>query len=183
MPIPVDVRIIAATNVDLEAAVQKGKIRQDLYYRLNVFPITVPPLRDRPQDIPLLIHAFIDQFSRAMGKTITSISRSNLDALQHYPWPGNVRELRNVIERAVILARGPRLSVEVPSVQPAGAPTSSAIEDVERAHIVRTLERTGWRLQGKGGAAELLGLKRTTLQSRMAKLGIRRPTPEHGVGT
>jgi formate hydrogenlyase transcriptional activator len=175
-PIAVDVRIIAATNLDLEKAVRDGKFRQDLYYRLNVFPITVPPLRDRPEDIPLLVRAFADQFSKAMGKTITSIPQSNLDALQRYPWPGNVRELRNVIERAVILARGPKLTVEVPSPHRSSAATSLAMEDVERAHILRVLEQTGWRVQGKGGAAEILRLKRTTLQSRMAKLGIHRHT-------
>jgi transcriptional regulator with GAF, ATPase, and Fis domain len=176
-PIAVDVRIIAATNVDLEKAVHEGKLRQDLYYRLNVFPITVPPLRDRPEDIPLLARAFVDQFSKTMGKTVTSIPQSHLDALQRYTWPGNVRELRNVIERAVILARGPKLTVEVPSARQPGATQALAIKDVERAHILRVLERTAWRVQGKGGAAEILGLNRSTLESRMAKLGIRRPKP------
>ncbi len=173
--IPVDVRIIAATNLDIEKAVADGKFRQDLYYRLNVFPITVPPLRDRREDIPLLVRAFVEEFSKTIGKTITSISQSNLDMLQRYPWLGNIRELRNVIERAVILARGPRLNVELPSAHPSSAAVSLSLEDVERAHILRVLEQTGWRVQGKGGAAELLGIKRTTLQSRMERLGIRRP--------
>jgi transcriptional regulator with GAF, ATPase, and Fis domain len=176
-PIVVDVRIIAATNVDLEKAVLDGTFRQDLYYRLNVFPITVPPLRDRPEDIPLLVRAFVDQFSKAMGKTVTSIPQSNLDALLRYSWPGNVRELRNVIERAVILTRGPKLTVEVPSAHPAHAVKLLALEDVERAHILHVLERTGWRVQGKNGAAEILALNRSTLESRMAKLGIQRPKP------
>jgi formate hydrogenlyase transcriptional activator len=176
-PIAVDVRIIAATNVNLEKAVHEGRLRQDLYYRLNVFPITVPPLRDRPEDIPLLVRAFADQLSKAMGKTITTIPQSNLDALQRYPWPGNVRELHNVIERAVILAHGPKLAVEVPNLHSARAAKSLALEDVERAHILHVLQQTGWRVQGKGGAAELLMLNRSTLESRMAKMGIRRPNP------
>jgi len=171
----VNVRIIAATNLDLEHAVQTGKFRQDLFFRLNVFPITVPPLRDRAEDIPLLVRAFADQFSKAMGKTIDSIPQSNLDALQRYPWPGNIRELRNLVERAVILARGPKLIVEVPNSALSNPATSLALRDLERAHILRVLEQTGWRVQGKGGAAELLGLKRTTLQARMTKLGILRP--------
>jgi formate hydrogenlyase transcriptional activator len=176
-PIAVDVRIIAAANVDLEKAVQEGKLRQDLYYRLNVFPITVPPLRSRPEDIPLLVRAFADQLSKAMGKTITTIPQSNLDALQRYPWPGNVRELRNVIERAVILNSGPKLNVQVPTSNQAGPQELLPMTEVERAHILRVLERTGWRVQGKGGAAEILELNRSTLESRMAKLGIRRPKP------
>ncbi len=176
-PIPVDVRIVAATNLDLDKAVGGGKFRQDLYYRLNVFPITVPPLRERLEDIPLLVRTFVDQLSKAMGKTINSISQSNLDALQHYHWPGNVRELRNVIERAVILAHGPKLTVEVPNPHPPGATPTLALKEVERAHILRVLEQTGWRVQGRGGAAEILELNRSTLESRMAKLGIRRPKP------
>ncbi len=174
-PIPLDVRIIAATNLDLEKAVRDGKFRQDLFYRLNVFPITVPPLRDRREDIPLLVRVFADQFAKAMGKSITCISQSDLEALQRYAWPGNVRELRNVIERAVILARGPNLHVEVPNSALSSPATSLALGDLERAHILRVLEQTGWRLQGKHGAAEILGLKRTTLQARMRKLGILRP--------
>ncbi len=173
--IPVDVRIIVATNLDLEKAVADGKFRQDLYYRVNVFPISMPPLRDRQEDIPLLVRAFTDEFSKTMGKTITSISQSNLDMLQRYPWPGNIRELRNVIERAVILASGPKLNVELPSAHPSSAAAILSLEEMERAHILRVLEQTDWRVQGKGGAAELLVIKRTTLQNRMKKLGIRRP--------
>jgi transcriptional regulator with GAF, ATPase, and Fis domain len=176
-PIAVDVRIISATNCDLAKAVGTGKFREDLYYRLNVFPIRLPPLRERPEDIPILVRAFLEQFSAATGHNITSIPKSTLDALQHYHWPGNVRELRNVIERAVILSRGPKLAVELPGThQPIGRP-SLLMKDVERDHLLRVLEQTGWRLKGKGGAAEILGLKRTTLQSRMTKLGLRRPKP------
>ncbi len=176
-PISVDVRIISATNCDLAKAVRTGKLREDLYYRLNVFPIRLPPLRERPEDIPMLVSAFVEQFGAATGHSITSIPKSTLDALQHYHWPGNVRELRNVIERAVILSRGPKLAVELPSLQqPVGRP-SLLMKDVERDHLLRVLEQTGWRLKGKGGAAEILGLKRTTLQSRMTRLGLRRPKP------
>ena len=176
-PISVNVRIIAATNANLEERVRRGTFREDLYYRLNVFPITVPPLRERPEDIPPLVRAFVDQYATSMGKTVTSISQSSLDALQRYAWPGNVRELRNVVERAVILCRGPRLSLQVPSGGRFVAARPLAMKDVEREHILHVLEQTGWRVQGRGGAAELLGLKRTTLESRMVRLGIRRPKP------
>jgi len=179
--VPVDVRIIAATNLDLDKAVRDGRFRPDLYYRLNVFPITVPPLRDRAEDIPLLVRAFADQFCRAMGKTVTGIPQSDLDALQRHSWPGNVRELRNVIERAVILARGPTLHVELPGGHPSNPDQPLALKEVERAHILRVLEQTGWRVQGTGGAAEILELNRSTLESRMAKLGIRRPNRTAGI--
>ena len=175
-PIPVDVRIIAATNRDLEKAVHEGIFRSDLYYRLNVFPITMPPLCDRREDIPLLVQAFVDEFAKAMGKKITAISQANLDALQRHSWPGNVRELRNVMERAVIMARGPKLTVELPGADSSGPLKPISMKDVERDRILHVLEQTGWRVQGKGGAAEILGLNRTTLQSRMARLGIRRPS-------
>jgi transcriptional regulator with GAF, ATPase, and Fis domain len=175
-PIAVDVRVISATNCDLEKAVESGKFRQDLYYRLNVFPIRVPPLRERREDIPMLVSAFVEQFGRTMGKTTTSIRLSDLDALQRYAWPGNVRELRNLIERAFIAASGPNLIVEVPrrSLSPRAKPLDA--REAQRQGLLLVLERTGWRVQGKGGAAEILGLKRTTLESRMSKLGIRRPT-------
>ncbi len=176
-PVPVNVRIIAATNLDWEHAVQTGKFRQDLFFRLNVVPITVPPLRDRAEDIPMLVRAFVNEFSKAMGKTIESIPQSNLDALQRYSWPGNIRELRNLVERAVILARGPKLIVEVPAIRQPGTHPLLPLKEVERAHILRVLDKTGWRVQGKGGAAEILGLNRSTLESRMAKLGIHRPKP------
>jgi len=174
-PITVDVRLIAATNRDLEGAVADRTFREDLYYRLNVFPITVPPLRERVEDIPVLAWTFIEEFSRASGKRIDSLSKESLAALRRYPWPGNVRELRNLIERAIILARGPRLVVEPPALAAVAPPTSANLAEVQAEHIRGVLERVGWRVRGRGGAAELLGMKPTTLDSRMARLGIRRP--------
>jgi PAS domain S-box-containing protein len=174
-PIKVDVRVIAATNRDLAEAVAAGRFREDLYYRLNVFPITVPPLRDRREDIPLLVWSFVDEFSKAMGKSIEAVSKASLRAMGQYPWPGNVRELRNAIERAMILADGPTLAVDPPSVAPIPAHRNLAtLAEVERDHIQRVLEATHWRVRGAGGAAEILGLPPTTLESRMAKLGLHR---------
>jgi formate hydrogenlyase transcriptional activator len=172
----VNVRIIAATNRDIEHEVKEGRFRKDLFYRLNVFPIVVPPLHERPEDIPLLVWAFVKEFQKKMGKRIDSIPRKSMEALQFYTWPGNVRELRNVIERGMIVSNGKSLNVPIPSVAVADVPSDRNLEDTERKHIVSVLEKTGWRLTGKGGAAEALGLKRTTLQSKMKKLGIKRPT-------
>jgi transcriptional regulator with GAF, ATPase, and Fis domain len=172
--IKVDVRIIAATNKNLEKAVEDKTFREDLYYRLNVFPVVVPPLRERTDDIPGLVWAFIDEFSRAFGKPIESIAKESMRELQGYHWPGNVRELRNVIERAVIISTGRHLHVSLPKASPQAAPASMALADLEVAHIRAVLEGTNWRVRGAGGAAERLGLKPTTLESRMAKLGIRR---------
>jgi PAS domain S-box-containing protein len=175
--ISVDVRIVAATNRDLEAAVRDGRFREDLYYRLNVFPIVVPPLRERRGDIPALVSVFVSEFGTAFGKNIESIVKESMDALQRYAWPGNVRELRNVVERAMIVAKGPRLRIDLPE-KAAAAMSRMTINQVDREHICRVLEIAGWRIRGKDGAAEMLGLKPTTLESRMAKLGIRRrPTP------
>jgi PAS domain S-box-containing protein len=172
-----DVRIIAATNRDLARQVAQGTFREDLYYRLNVFPIRVPALRDRPEDIPLLVWGFVQEFSRSMGKSVDQISRHTMDALQRHSWPGNIRELRNVVERAMIVAQGPALHIELPQ-QPGDAVHSLhedlTLDEVQRRHILSVLERTGWRVSGHGGAAEVLGLKPTTLESRMAKLGIHR---------
>ena len=174
-PVKVDVRIIAATNRNLEDAVRDKTFREDLYYRLNVFPVVVPPLRERPDDIPALVWSFIDEFSRAFGKTIESISKDSLRELQRYPWPGNVRELRNVIERAVIVATGPQLTVAAPRVGERPLPQSAmTLTALEVEHIRSVLASTGWRIRGAGGAAERLGLKPTTLESRMARLGIAR---------
>jgi transcriptional regulator with GAF, ATPase, and Fis domain len=170
--IKVNVRVIAATNRDLEQAVADHAFREDLYYRLNVFPIRVPPLRERVEDVPTLVWTFIDEFSRAFGKNIESLSKSSLEALQNYSWPGNVRELRNVIERAVIVATGPRLVVEPPRPSSVLKRKSLKFVDVEVDHIRSVLEATRWRVRGRGGAADLLGMKPTTLESRMAKLGI-----------
>ncbi len=174
-PIPADVRIIAATNKDLEKAIREGKFREDLYYRLNVFPVTIPPLRDRREDIPLLTWAFLEEFAVTLGKHVDAISHSDMDTLVRYSWPGNVRELRNVIERAMILATDSKLRVEIPNGPNGKSVQSFNMEDVERKHFLSVLDMTGWRVRGKGGAAEILGLKPTTLTSRMAKLGIRRP--------
>lgn len=173
-PISVDVRIIAATNQDMEKAVRDGRFRQDLYYRLNVFPITVPPLRERREDIPALVSAFVAEFAAAFGKNIDSIDKGSMEMLQRYSWPGNVRELRNVVERAMIVAKGPALCIDLPDAV-AAAPTSSlSLRENERQLIRSVLEMTGWRIRGRNGAAEILGLKPTTLESRMTRLGIRR---------
>jgi formate hydrogenlyase transcriptional activator len=174
-PIKVDVRVIAATNRDLRKAVAEKSFREDLFYRLNVFPIQVPPLRERPEDVPVLIWTFVDEFSKAFGKKIDTVSKESLTALQRYSWPGNVRELRNVIERAVIVSRGPRLVVELPRAEPGDRRDIQNLSELEADHIRRTLAGVGWRVRGPGGAAELLGMKPTTLDSRMEKLGIRRP--------
>ncbi len=171
----VDVRIIAATNRSLEEAVVAGTFREDLYYRLNVFPITVPPLRDRVEDIPTLVWAFIEEFSKTFGKPVTSVARESMEALQRHSWPGNVRELRNAVEHAMIIATGPRLVIPAPGVRAADRQKSLKLEDVEAAHILGVLERTNWRVRGPQGAADLLGLKPTTLEGRMARLGLRRP--------
>lgn len=176
-PIPVDVRIITATNQNLEQAVASGRFRQDLFYRLNVFPITVPPLRERREDIPLLVWAFVEQFTKTMGRSIESIPESSMDALMRHSWPGNVRELRNVVERAMILSSGPKLKIEAPgaSAPPPRPPRNLKMEDAERDHILAVLGETGWRIRGAGGAAEVLGMNPTTLESRMGRLGICRP--------
>jgi formate hydrogenlyase transcriptional activator len=177
--IKVDVRIIAATNRDLDQAVRDHAFREDLFYRLNVFPITIPPLRERVDDILGLAWTFIDELSAACGKRIEAISSRSLIELQSYVWPGNVRELRNVIERAMILAKGPTLTPMVPHVRGA-RPTASGnrLVDVQVEHIRSVLDGCGWRIRGVGGAAERLGLKPTTLETRMERLGICRKRDE-----
>lgn len=170
----VNVRIIAATNREIEQEVKDGKFRRDLFYRLNVFPIVIPPLRERPDDIPLLVRTFVREFQKRMGKEIESIPKKAMQALQSYSWPGNIRELRNVIEHAMILSNGKTLDVLVPKLAFLGSDAPGSLEDMERRHIVDVLEKTGWRVSGQGGAAEMLGLKRTTLQAKMKKLGINR---------
>ena len=181
-----NVRIIAASNRDLETMVKEGRFREDLFYRLNVFPIRLPPLRERQEDIPLLAWSFVREFGRTMGRKIDSIPRATVQTLMTYPWPGNIRELRNVIERAMIVTQGPTLEVEMPSLSggtlftPAISPVAFPIpdgltlDDTQRCQILAILEKTGWRVSGKNGAAAILGLKPTTLESRMAKLGIKR---------
>ena len=175
--IKVDVRIVATTNRNLEEEVRKGRFRQDLYYRLNVFPITVPPLRQRKEDIPLLVQAFIERYARKLGKQITSIQKETMRTLQDYPWPGNVRELESVLERAVILCPGPVLQL-ADKLEISSLPLSSTVrtlEEMERNQILKTLSETRWRIDGKDGAAAILGLHPSTLRARMHKLGIVRP--------
>ena len=174
--VKVDVRIVATTNRDLEEEARKGRFRQDLYYRLNVFPITVPPLRQRKEDIPLLVQAFVERYSRKLGKQITSIQKETMKALQDYPWPGNVRELESVIERAVILCPGPVLQL-ADKLEISSLPLSSRVtlEEMEQTQILKILSETRWRINGKNGAAAILGLHPSTLRARMHKLGIVRP--------
>ena len=180
----VDVRVIAATNRDLDALIEQGAFRADLYYRLGVFPIRIPPLRDRRDDIPLLVWFFITMLQSRLGKKFESIPSQVMEALTTYDWPGNVRELRNIVEHAMILSSGTRLELDDTLMGHHRATHVSRetvqqkndnLEDAQRVHIVRVLEECGWKVRGKGGAAERLGLKRTTLQSRMKKLGIQRP--------
>jgi formate hydrogenlyase transcriptional activator len=171
-----DVRIIAATNRDVEQAVADGHFRADLYYRLAVFPVVVPPLRERHEDLPLLARAIVEEVGRKMGKRIDAIEDDSLAELRRYQWPGNIRELRNVVERAIILSEGGLLRIERPQSRTKPAAASLMMEDVERSHIVRILEQTGWRVRGTQGAASLLGLPPSTLEARMTKLGIRRPS-------
>jgi len=174
--IQIDVRIIAATHRNLEEMVAAGTFREDLYYRLNVFPVRVPSLRDRPGDIPMLVYKFVDEFSRRFGKPVSSIEKESLAELQRHTWPGNVRELRNVIERAMIVAKpGTRLAIPVAPAAFAPAARSSKLIDVESAHMRSVLEGCNWRIRGAGGAAEQLGLKPSTLETRLAKMSIRRP--------
>ncbi len=191
----VDVRVVAATNQDLARLVAERAFRSDLYYRLNVFPITVPALRERPEDVALLVRYFVQKFSRRLNKTVEYVPAQAMDALVHYSWPGNVRELENLIERAVILSPGKELRVPVSELKAAisaAEPTDlssgdennafafpstpvTTLEEAERQHILRALRQTEWRIAGPQGAAVLLGMKRTTLQARMRKLAIRRP--------
>ena len=172
-----NVRVIAATNHDLGAMVRDGRFREDLFHRLNVYPIEVPPLRARVSDIPFLVWRFVQEFNRKMGKSIDSISGQTMDRLKQYPWPGNVRELRNLIERAMIGCDGRSLTIELPAGAQGPVSDPVTLEEVERKHIRDVLERVHWRISGKQGAAEILGLRRTTLHTRMKKLGITRPKP------
>jgi formate hydrogenlyase transcriptional activator len=175
----VDVRIVAATHCDLEGMILQKQFRSDLYYRVNVFPIHVPPLRERPDDIPLLVQHFVQQATRRMRKTIHTIPSETVDALIRYRWPGNIRELENVIERAVILSPGPVLRLSPRDLKSRITPGQNTdrhqtLEEVERNHILKTLKETSWVLSGASGAAARLGLNRSTLYFRMKKLGIAR---------
>jgi formate hydrogenlyase transcriptional activator len=176
----VDVRIVAATHCDLEAMILEKQFRSDLYYRLNVFPICIPPLRERPEDIPLLVRHFVQEAARRMNKTIDAIPSATMEALSQYRWPGNIRELENVIERAVILSPSSVLRVPLGDLRSRISPGHGSgkphtIADVEREHIRAVLKETRWVLSGPRGAATRLGLNRSTLYFRMKKLGIVRP--------
>jgi PAS domain S-box-containing protein len=167
-----DVRVIAATNRNLGAEVEAGRFRRDLFFRLAVFPIRVPPLRERRQDVPLLVWSAVGELSAAMNKSVESIRRHDLERLQRYDWPGNVRELRNLVERALILCHGPVLSIEPPLEATPGGEANLSLDEGQRRQIQKALEASGGRVSGPGGAAELLGLKPTTLRSKMERLGI-----------
>jgi len=167
-----DVRVIAATNRDLSAEVEAGRFRSDLFFRLAVFPIEIPPLRDRRGDIPLLVWSVVEEFSAAMHKSIESIRRQDLERLQRYDWPGNVRELRNLVERSMILSSGPQLRVEPPEARAGSDPCFVSLDESQRRQIAKAVEAAGGRISGVGGAAELLGVKPTTLRSRMKRLGM-----------
>jgi chemotaxis protein methyltransferase CheR len=184
----VDVRVVAATNRNLEEAVRKGEFRSDLYYRLNIFPITLPPLRDRKEDIPILVTHLVRQLSQKLGKTIDSISQDTMAKLRNYPWPGNVRELRNVIERAVIITPGSQLrliddldsqalelDLQEETTMHGAFPVGGTLEQTEYNLITQTLKKVHWKVEGPGGAAELLNIHPSTLRSRMRKLRIERP--------
>jgi formate hydrogenlyase transcriptional activator len=176
----VDVRLLAATNRDLEREVREGRFRPDLFYRLSVFPITLPPLRDRPADIPLLVWHFVARKQTRLGRHIERIPERLMKAFGAYSWPGNIRELENVVERALILSNGSALAIDplFPGVRHnVPPPAGGLLSDVERRHILDVLEQCGWKVAGKGNAAERLGLKRGTLMFRMNKLGITRPAP------
>ena len=177
-PIKVDVRIIAATNRNLEKEIEMGNFRKDLWYRLNVFPITLPPLRQRTDDIPLLVNEFVKRYSKKIGRDITKIPDTAMETLKQYTWPGNIRELQNVIERAVINTQGTILqladqldyTVAVDSTKN----QKRSLQEIERDSILNALEETSWRIEGAKGAAHILGLNPSTLRGRMRKFGIRR---------
>jgi formate hydrogenlyase transcriptional activator len=184
-PLPVDVRVIAATNQDLSEMVQRREFRADLYYRLNVFPIVAPPLRERIADIRLLVTHFVRRFAERQGKAVPLVPEPVMEALTRHPWPGNIRELQNVVERAVVTTRGSVL--EVPSFATPASPGTSSVRtlaQVEREHILATLTETNWVIGGWKGAAARLGLSRTTLIARMQRLGISRegrPSTPHKI--
>jgi formate hydrogenlyase transcriptional activator len=174
----VDVRLVAATNRDLTDMMKQGDFRTDLYYRLNVFPVRIPPLRERREDIPLLVEYFMEKFARRMGKKVETVPKATMQKLVDWPWPGNVRELQNMIERGVILSRGFVLEIPLTELDQLPVPAlkdsngASTLENFEREHILHALSETGWVV---AGAAARLGLNRSTLNARMRKLEIRRP--------
>ena len=185
--IKVDVRMIASTNKNLEEEVEKGRFRKDLFYRLNVFSITIPPLRERKQDIPLIVKFYVEKFGKIHGKGTNGVPENTMKALQNYSWPGNIRELINAIERAVIMSDGPELRLEerinampldhVQEEMPKGIEEreSKGLVEMEREHILAVLQEIGWKIEGRNGAAQLLGINPSTLRSRMKKMGIKRP--------
>jgi transcriptional regulator with GAF, ATPase, and Fis domain len=180
-PRKIAVRLVTATNRDLGAAMQQGRFRPDLFYRLSVFPIQLPSLRERREDIPLLVWYFIQLRQRELGRSVERVPRAAMEALCAYDWPGNVRELQNVVDRALILSSGPVLRLEEALGLPATADDerpsapSEALHDIERAHLASVLDRCQWTLEGPGQAADRLGLKPSTLRDRMRKLGLSRP--------
>jgi transcriptional regulator with GAF, ATPase, and Fis domain len=174
--IKVDVRIIAATNRNLQEAVRAGSFRTDLFYRLNVFPIEAPPLRERNSDIPLLTRFFLSKVAKKLGKPSLDVSDATLDRMMQYAWPGNIRELQNLIERAAVLAQGAMIEIDDSILgHDPSAPHSDKLEDMERGHILSVLTRAGWKIHGEQGAAEILGMNPSTLRSRIKSLGIKRP--------
>jgi transcriptional regulator with GAF, ATPase, and Fis domain len=183
-PIKVDVRVIAATNRDLEKCVREGTFRQDLYYRLNVFPIVLPPLRERREDIPLLVRFLMTRFRARLGKRLDRVDEPSMQRMLNYAWPGNVRELENVLERAAILCNTPALEVSAEMLPVAatqkqeGALSNQSLEAVERSHLLTILKQTNWVIDGVGGAARILDVHPNTLRSRLKKLGIARPSHE-----
>ncbi len=172
--VKVDVRLIVATARDLKAMVKEGKFREDLFYRVSVFPIHIPPLRERKEDIPMLVWHFVREIGRRMGKNIDDVRVSTIKSFQNYPWPGNVRELRNVIERHLITNTGPIFEAEIAGLDIAPAEEKRTLEAVEHSHIRQILKTTSGRIRGAGGAADILGMNPSTLESRMKKLGISR---------
>jgi transcriptional regulator with GAF, ATPase, and Fis domain len=177
--IKVNVRIIAASNRNLEEEIRAGRFREDLFYRLNVFPITIPPLRQRKEDIPLLVNHFVAKFNKKTGKKIVTVSKETLDALQEYHWPGNVRELESVIERAIITSQGTALQVldrfdTFRKIGDVSGEEVKVLAELEQDHILQVLRKTAWRIEGQNGAATLLGLNPSTLRARMRKYGLHR---------
>jgi transcriptional regulator with GAF, ATPase, and Fis domain len=176
--INLDIRIVTATNVNLELMVNDKSFRSDLFYRLNVFPIHLPPLRERRNDVPILINFFLNKYNKKYHKQIIAVSNKTISSLKLYDWPGNVRELENTIERGVIISKDNQLNVEnlIPRGSDDGEKASEKMEEVERNHIINVLDKCSWRVSGPGGASDRLGLNRTTLLSRMKKLDITQPT-------
>ena len=173
-----DARIIAATNRHLEEEVKKGRFRKDLWYRLKVVPITVPPLRERPEDIPLLVKWFLDRFTRKMGKNVSKIPKHTMQKLQNYAWPGNVRELKHAVESALIISRGKTLRFEIPNIDDHAHNDFKTLEAMEREYILQVLKARHWKIGGKDSAASVLGMHVNTLRGRMKKLGIKKPRPK-----